>query len=261
MQFVQHPDTINFTLDRQYKGALFAMPLLLSPDLFTRVGWSIEKLDYHALANVFHESGVLSNQGQDTTFLARAVDASFVSSARREEQNVLQTLVSLHRSLPSIELAEELFRLNCFDFGGGGLVFLLGAVYRRASDPAPLYLPESAEFLTSRERLSMETSLSGAENLHYRHQLLPPVPLSHAIADGLRVGVRTWSALIEQPVSCDFGLLPSGDVTFEVKNEDSNLIYLRMAQDALSEQDRHQIFHSFVTGTSIAGAAQGHYTH
>lgn len=261
MQFTQHPDIINFSLDRKYKGALFAMPLLLSPDLFTRKGWSLDKLDYEALGAIFHESGVMSNKGQDVTFLARAVDASFVSNARREEFNILRTLVSLHRSLPTIELAEEIFRLNCFDYAGGGLVFVLGAVYRRASDASPLYLPESSDFLTSHHRLSMETSLSGAENLHYRHQLLPPVPLSNAIAAGLSVGVRNWGALLEQPASCDFGLLPSGDVTFEVKNEDSNLIYLRMAQDALTEQDRNHIFHTFVRGRVIAGSGPGHYRH
>lgn len=237
------------------------MPLLLSPDLFTRKGWSVNKLNYDAPGKIFHESGIMSHKGQDVTFLARAVDASFVSNVRREEFNVIKTLVSLHRSLPSIEVAEDLFRLNGFDFSGGGLVFLLGAVYRRASDPSPLYLPDSADFLTSYYRQSMETSLSGEENIHYRHQLMQPVPLSIAIAEGLRMGVRNWGALIEQPASCDFGLLPSGDITFEVHGEDSNLIYLRMAQDALTEDDRNHIFHSFVRGTAIAESGQSSYRH
>ncbi len=66
------------------------MPLLLSPDLFTRKGWSINKLNYDALGKIFHESGIMSHKGQDVTFLARAVDASFVSNVRREEFNVIK---------------------------------------------------------------------------------------------------------------------------------------------------------------------------
>jgi hypothetical protein len=142
------------------------------------------------------------------------------------------------------------------------LVFLLGAVYRRAADPAPIFLTDAADFLTSRHRLDMEVALSGGEgHLHYRHQLLPPFALSQAIAEGLGVGVRCWSALINEPVSCDFGLLASGDITFELKREESPLVSVRMAQDALTEQDRNHLYGSFVRGASLAGENRSFYQH
>jgi hypothetical protein len=260
MQFTTHPEIHEFRLDTGYRGALFAWPVLMNPSRVAIRNWSLDQLGFDRLGESLTDNRFMTHQGQGMTFLASAVDASFVSSARADESSVLRMLVSLQKSLPSVELARELFRINHFDVAGGGLVFIIGAIYRKASDPRPLFIPDAEEFLVSKERLSMETALGNGEP-HSRHQILPAFPLSKAIAEGLRMGVQCWGGMHDEPLRCEFDLEPTGGVTFALSTEDRKAVYLRLGHDVISAQDMTVIQDAFLRCSANSAIHQSAYKH
>jgi hypothetical protein len=255
MHFLNHPETTHFDLGSTFKGGLFAMPVLLHPQLLTPGVDPLADLNYEAVGQVLHSTGVLSHKRQDVTFLARAVDARFISSARGDMQkSVLKTLVAMHRSLPAYQDGMELFRLGGFDPSGGGLVFLIGAVYRQVIDPLPVCLPDPGEFLISRARFEIEVALGGGGCSFYRHQVLAPFTLSKAIGEGVTSAVRCWSGMYEEPLSCNFDLTPVGDVTMQLSDGEDLAVSLRFGHDAMTADDlaliQSQVIRSAGTGTS-----------
>lgn len=260
MKFIVHPETHPFSIDAAYRGAMFAWPVLLNPTRVATPGWSLRQLGVNELGQCLSDSRAMSHAGQQVTFLASAVDASFVSNARANEVDVIRMLVSLQQSLPSVCLPHDIFRINPFDVGGGGLVFIIGAIYRKANDDRELFLPEPDEFLVSKERLSMEIALSNGDP-HYRHQMLPAFPLSQAVAEGLRMGVQCWSSMYEEPLRCEFDLESNGDTTFALSVDEGRAVYLRIGQDALSTTDMSRIQDAFVHSSMSSSMHQSAYTH
>jgi hypothetical protein len=260
MHYIQHTETIDFNLDKAYRGALFAWPVLLNPTMLTSRSWSLRQLGFDGLGETLMENHFMSHHGQAMTFLASAVDASFVSSARADELAVLRMLVSLQNSLPSVDLAHELFRINEFDVRGGGLLFIVGAIYRKATDPRPLFMPDPEEFLVSKERLEMEVALVDG-GPHYRHQILPALPLSQAIAEGLRMGVQCWSSTFDAQLRCEFDLEVNGDTTFALNAEEGQAVHLRFGKDVVSTQDMALIQEALVRCSTSSVLNQSLYMH
>lgn len=260
MQFIQHPETQEFRLDTAYRGAMFAWPVLLNPTRVATRDWSLNQLGIDELGQCLTDNRFMSHDGQEVTFLASAVDASFVSSARANEVDVMRMLVSLQHSLPSVYLPHDIFRINHFDVGGGGLVFIVGVIYRKPRDNRALFLPDADEFLVSKERLSMEIALSNGDQ-HYRHQILPAFPLSQAVAEGLRMGVRCWSSMYEEPLKCEFDLERNGDMTFALSVEEGNAVYLRIGQGAISTGDMTRIQDAFIHSSMTSSSQLSAYKH
>jgi hypothetical protein len=280
MKFHSHPEVQDFQLDTAYRGALFAWPVLLNANRISTRNWSLQELGIDELGSCLSKNQFMSNEAQRLTFLSSAVDASFVSNARSQEVSVLRMLVSLQNQLPSVQIATDLFRINEFDVAGGGLVFIVGVIFRKASDPRPLSLPDPDQFLVSQERLEMEVALSKGEE-HYRHQILPAFPLSRAVAEGLRMGVQCWSGMYEEPMRCDFDLDHEGNFTFALSVDaedeagdeakpmdfaaedaaDAKAIYLRFGHDVVSQQDMNSIQEAFVRCASNSHLNQSAYKH
>lgn len=260
MQFTTHPEIHNFQLDEAYRGAMFAWPVLINGTRISNRGWSLEQLGIHELGGYLSSNRFLCHEGQGLTFLASAVDASFVSNARSNEVDVMRMLVSLQNRLPMTNLSSEIFKISPFDVAGGGLVFIIGTVYRKARDPRSLFLPDTDEFLVSKERLAMEVALSNGDP-HYRHQILPAFPISKAIAEGLRTGVQCWSGMFAEPMSCEFDLDGTGDVTFALSIEETKAVSLRFGQDVMSTEDMARIQAAFVKCSISSSLAQSNYKH
>lgn len=259
MRFIQHPEITPFNLGSAFKGGLFAIPVLLHPQLLKPGIEPLAALDYEAVGRVLHKSGILSHKSQDVTFLARAVDARFVSSARGDiEQPVLKTLVSMHRSLPTGDGA-ELFRIGGFDPAGGGLVFLIGAVYRQVVDPLPVFLPEENDFLLSRTRFELEVAIGGGGSSLYRHQVLPPFTLSRAIGQGVSAAVRCWAGMQEEPMTCNYDLDAAGDVTLQLSHSKDLAVSLRFGHDAMTADDL-ELIHGQVIRSASAGNPGAKYS-
>lgn len=239
---------------------MFAWPVLLSPTLVSQRGWSLDKLGVQELGDVLTEDRFLCHEGQSLTFLANAVDASFVSSARAKEVDVMRMLVSLQNSLPLAGLTDDIFNFNPFDHHGGGLVFILGTIYRKARDKRALSLPDPNEFLLSKERLAMEVALSNGVP-HYRHQILPAFPLSQAVAQGLRSGVQCWSGWFDEPTRCEFDLEGNGDVTMALSIENTKVVYVRFGQDAVSTEAMSGIQDAFTRSAAHSNISPGLYKH
>lgn len=236
------------------------MPVLLHPQLLVPGVEPLAALNYEAVGQVLHSTRVLSHERQDVTFLARAVDASFISSVRGDMQNaVLKTLVAMHRSLPVQQGGHEVFRLSGFDPTGGGLVFLIGAVYRQVIDPLPVCLPEPGEFLLSRARLEIEVALGGGESSFYRHQVLAPFTLSRAIGEGVTSVVRCWSGMNEEPLSCNFDLSPRGEVTMQLSSGEDLAVSLRFGHDCMTATDLQLIQSQVIRSAATGGAAASRY--
>lgn len=260
MQFVEHPQSHLFQLNANYRGAMFAWPVLLNPSLVSQRGWSLDKLGVQELGDVLTDDQFLCHEGQGLTFLANVVDASFVSSARAKEVDVMRMLVSLQNSLSLASFADDFFNFTPFDHKGGGLVFILGTIYRKARDKRALFLPDPDEFLLSKERLAMEVALSNGVP-HYRHQMLPAFPLSEAVAQGLRSGVQCWSGWFEEPARCEFDLENNGDVTLALSIEDTKVVYVRFGQDAVSTEEMSGIQDAFVRSAAHSNISPGLYKH
>lgn len=248
MHYLTHPEIEHIDLLNNYRGGIFAMPVLLNPQSVKTYGENghdvvggdpLRRLDYEAVGAVLHKSGLLSKDGQNATFLAHAVDASFVSSSRGEAQaGLMKALVTLHQSLPSTDDLLKLFRISGFDPNGGGLVFIFGLVYRHAADLRPIYLPEPNEFLFSRERLEIELALGGNQSGMYRPQVLAPYPLSTAIAQGVASAVSCYTGMTDQLLSCSIGFTQHGDMKMELlDDEGAAAVSVNFACDALSPAD------------------------
>lgn len=262
MHFLNHPDVSTINLESTFKGGLFAIPVLLHPQLLKAGTDPLASLDYEAVGRVLQSTGILSHREQDVTFLARAVDARFISSARGEmRHSVLRALVGMHRSLPASVDGQELFRIGGFDPAGGGLVFLIGAAYRQIIDPLPVYLPDENDFLLSRARFELEVALGGSDNSLYRHQVLPPFTLSKAIAKGVGAAVRCVSAMYEEPLSCNFDLDVTGDVTMQISRGEDLAVYLRFGHDAMTADDLELIHGQVIKSASLPNASFSAYLH
>jgi hypothetical protein len=260
MQFNTHPEIHEFKLDTLYRGAMFAWPVLINGSLVSTRGWSLDQLGILEMGSYLNTNRFLCHEAQGVTFLASAVDASFVSSARSNEVDVMRMLVSLQNSFPLTNLSSEIFRISPFDVAGGGLVFIVGSVYRKAKDLRQLFLPDPDEFLVSKERLAMEVALSNGD-LHYRHQILPAFPISKAVAEGLRSGVQCWSGMFAEPMRCEFDLESTGDVTFALRIEETRAVYLRFGQDVMCTEDMSRIQEVFVRCSASSAIGQSHFKH
>lgn len=270
MHYLIHPEIEHIELLDNYRGGIFAMPVLLHPQGVrnSAVGGHesmgvdpLRRLDYEAVGTVLHKSGLLSKDGQNATFLAHAVDASFVSSSRGEAQGgLMKALVTLHQSLPSTDDLLKLFRISGFDPNGGGLVFIFGLVYRHAADLRPIYLPDPNEFLFSRERLDIEIALSGNQPGMYRHQVLAPYPLSTAIAQGVATAVSCHTGMTDQLLSCSIGFTQHGDMKMELlDDEGAAAVSLNFARDALSTSDINLIHERALRSAAMGAAAAPNY--
>ena len=174
-----------------FRGGLFAMPLLLNPGLVKPNTDPLNDLNYVAAGAVLNSSGIVSHNRQNVAFLARAVDARFIAGARGDNQkNVLKTIVAMHQSKTSKTACTDLLNVGGFDPAGGGLAFLIGAVYRSFDNPEDVVLPDQNDFLLSRARMELEVALSGPGSTHYRHQILAPVDLALAIGVGVRAAMN-----------------------------------------------------------------------
>lgn len=262
MRFINHPETSNFSLGSTFKGGLFAIPILLHPQLIKPGLDPLCGLDCEAVGRVLQETKVLSHKQQDVTFLSRPVDARFVCGARGvASKSVMKTLVSLHRSMPEYANPEDLFHISGFDPSGGGLVFLIGAVYRQIIDPHTVTLPCHDDFLSSRARFAMEIALSGAGAGMFRHQVLAPMTLSKAIAEGVSAAVRCWNGLFDGPMSCEFDLNVKGDVTMKLNHGDEAAVALRFGHDAITERDLQLIQQEVTRSASSRGNNSANYLH
>lgn len=262
MHFHNHPEISTIKLESTFKGGLFAFPVLLHPQLLKPGTDPLANLDYEAVGRVLHATGVLSHKEQDVTFLARAVDARFISAARGEmRHSVLKALVSMHRSLPAAVEARELFRIGGFDPAGGGLVFLIGAVYRRLVDPQPVVLPDENDFLLSRARFELEVALGGSDSRLYRHQVLPPFTLAKAIANGVSATVRCVSGMYEEPMSCNFDLDVTGDVTLQLSGREDLAVHLSFGHDAMTAADLELIHGQVINCGALTNGNFSAYLH
>lgn len=270
MHYLTHPEIEHIDLLNNYRGGIFAMPVLLNPQSLRAYGGSghdvvggdpLRRLDYEAVGTVLHKSGLLSKDGQNATFLAHAVDASFVSSSRGEAQaGLMKALVTLHQSLPSTDDLLKLFRISGFDPNGGGLVFIFGLVYRHAADLRPIYLPEPNEFLLSRERLEIELALCGNQSGMYRPQVLAPYPLSTAIAQGVASAVSCYTGMTDQLLSCSIGFTQHGDMKMELLDDDgAAAVSVNFARDALSPADISLIQERAMRSAAIGAATAPNY--
>lgn len=246
------------------------MPVLLNPQGLRAYGGDghdvmggdpLRRLDYEAVGTVLHKSGLLSKDGQNATFLAHAVDASFVSSSRGEAQpGLMKALVTLHQSLPSSDDILKHFRISGFDPHGGGLVFIFGLVYRHASDLRPIYLPEPNEFLFSRERLDIEVALCGSQPGMFRHQVLAPYPLSTAIAQGVASAVSCHTGMTDQLLSCNIGFTQHGDMKMELLDDEGTAaVSVNFSRDALSSADISHIHQQALRSAAMGAAATPNY--
>ena len=262
MNFHNHPETSTIKLESTFKGGLFALPVLLHPQLLKPGTDPLANLDYEAVGRVLHATGVLSHKDQDVTFLARAVDARFISAARGEmRHSVLKALVSMHRSLPAAVEAQELFRIGGFDPAGGGLVFLIGAVYRRLVDHLPVFVPDENDFLLSRARFELEVALGGSDSSLYRHQVLPPSTLTKAIAEGVRATVRCVAGMYEEPMRCNFDLDATGDVSLQLSRGEDLAVHVSFGHDAMTAEDLELIHRQVVNSGSLTNCSFSAYLH
>lgn len=262
MRYFKHPETSLFSLKPTYRGRLFAIPILLHPQLLNAGVNPLAGLDYQALGQVMSETKVLSPEDQGLTLLSRVVDAHFVCRARGDKRkSLLKTLVSLHQSMPEFSNPEDLGGIRGFNPAGGGLVFLIGAVYRRIIDPLPVTLPYPDDFLASRARFDMELALGGGKPGLFRHQIYAPVLPSTAITYGLSEAMQRWNGLFDGPGSCEFDLNAQGDVTMQLKLGDDSRVALRFGHDATTETDLQVIQGKMIPNASRLGCGPGYYRH
>lgn len=262
MRYFKHPETSLFSLKPTYRGGLFAIPVLLHPQLLNPGGAPLAGLDHQALRSVLSETKVLSPEDQGLTLLPHVVDAHLVCRARGDKrQSLLKTLVSLHQSMPEFSNPEDLSGIRGFNPAGGGLVFLIGAVYRRIIDPLPVTLPYPDDFLASRARFDMEHALGGGKPGLLRHQIFAPVLPSTAIAYGLSEAMQRWSGLFDGPAGCEFDLDAQGDVTMQLKLGDDSSVALRFGHDNTTEKDLQLIQGKMIPNASRLECGPGYYRH
>lgn len=262
MKFTEHPETLEVELGQSYRGGLFAMPVLLHPQLLASSGDPLATVDTEAIGKALQLTGVISNEGQDATFLSRVVDASFVCSSRGEMQKpMMKALIAMHRSLPSWKKHAEIFKLSGYDHASGGLVFLLGVVYRRSTDPRPVFLPDPQSFLFSQERFALERALGGAVPSMYRHQILAPFTLSKAIGEGLSAAVECWSGMHEEQLHCEFDLTSDGDVTMALRDSQATAVSLKFENDAISPEDLAMIQNRVASTAAFTAPITSYFRH
>ncbi|UUZ69752.1 hypothetical protein LP416_10615 [Polaromonas sp. P2-4] len=91
--------------------------------------------------------------------------------------------------------------------------------------------------------------------------MLPPFILTRANAKGVSAAVRCVSGMHEEPMSCNFDLDATGDVTLQLSCSDDLAVRLSFGHDAMTAADLELIHGQVINSGSLTNGSFSAYLH